>query len=183
MHQTKILFCLVLTICGLVHCEYLTHSEAKRRLGNAGISIKEHRPSCTDRTNKDCTSLDNVRSETIGWLINFKRVAIYDGRQCTFIVTGGTEAGHGGGGKNTHAGGYKIDLRLNTCLDNFIQSGSKNRRNAYFRYVKDVTLRYNRTSFYKAPKYQSGSGAFLLREHNHWDALYPENPVTNWGRG
>lgn len=93
------------------------------------------------------------------------------------------QAGHGGGGKNTHAGGYKIDLRLNTCLDNFIQSGSKNRRNAYFRYVKDVTLRYNRTSFYKAPKYQSGSGAFLLREHNHWDALYPENPVTNWGRG
>lgn len=40
--------------------------------------------------------------------------------------------GHGGGGINTHAGGYKIDLRLNWCLNNFIEHGAKTNQNPTF---------------------------------------------------
>ncbi|OXA53394.1 uncharacterized protein LOC110849579 [Folsomia candida] len=168
MHRKAIVFFVFLLID--VHTGMgvqLSHSAALARLQGAGISLSST-GNCSNRNNRLCTSLENIRSETIDWLIHFKQT-----NNCPFVVTGGTETGHGRRtGVDSHWGGYKVDLRFNSCLNQFIERGSRTGQNSYFRYIG--------TSSY-GPRYRSGSGAILLKESNHWDALWPANPVVNWG--
>ncbi|OXA41208.1 uncharacterized protein LOC110860251 isoform X2 [Folsomia candida] len=150
-HKFVLFFVFLLTIG---QGELLSHHDAVNKL-----RIKLN---CYDanRNNKRCTSLQDIRSDTIDWLINFKRT-----NNCKFVVTGGTEHAHRGKGINTHEGGYKVDLRINDCLNRYIINN--------FHFICNTNL---------GPKYLSGSGAIVLNETKypaHFDALWPAKRVTN----
>ena len=76
------------------------------------------------------------------------------------VITGGTEVGHAGTGRGTHVDGWKLDFRLNSCLEGYV------RRN--FRYVGDVRW---------GLQWKSPSGNVYTKERkkgrfDHWDVLY-----------
>ena len=76
------------------------------------------------------------------FFINFNR--------CMFLFTA-TETGHGNGPGLTHWNGYKIDISLNSCVDNYI------RRWPF------IGNRGDGAAMYKA-----GSGNVYAREKDHW---------------
>ena len=70
---------------------------------------------CSDRNRPTCTSLDQVRCRTIVQLVAFKEAS-----KCAVTVTGGTETGHSSG-TYSHWNGFKIDIGLSTCINNYIK--------------------------------------------------------------
>src|SRR5262245_56985981 len=78
----------------------LTHAEATKRLKDAGVTWSSS-GNCSERTNKKCTSFEQVNSETIDGIISFKRVS-----GCDVNITGGTETGHSTSTRS-HWNGYK----------------------------------------------------------------------------
>jgi len=106
---------------------------------------------CSNRNNPRCTSLDGVRENTINGLQTLKRAS-----NCDIIVTGGTETGHGNGSSRSHWNGYKADIRLNSCINSYIE-----RSFAYIGVRSDG-----------AKMYRSAAGNIYAREENHWDILY-----------
>jgi hypothetical protein len=69
------------------------------------------------------------------------------------VVTGGTESTGGHvSGNYSHRNGYKVDLRLNPTLDNYIET----------RFAKAGTVG-------GYPAYKSSSGNLYVKEGNHWD--------------
>ncbi|CAH1776639.1 unnamed protein product [Owenia fusiformis] len=127
----------------------LSHSEAASMLSDTGISISSS-GGCSDRYDGTCTSLEQIRRATITGTIN--EIKIPSG--CSVTVTGGTETGHSSG-TYSHWNGYKIDLRLNSCLDSYITT----------------TFPFNRWRGSDAV-YRSPSGNDYVKEGNHWDNTY-----------
>jgi len=82
----------------------------RKRLNSAGISI--NKADCTDPSQTDCTSLDNLPEDTISMLLSLRQAC-----SGNITVTGGTEAGHASHGK----GKYPVDIsqndsNLNSCI-------------------------------------------------------------------
>ncbi|OXA39988.1 uncharacterized protein LOC110860957 [Folsomia candida] len=151
---------LLILVC-LVGCASLasaqikyTHAVALQKIQAAGIGISSS-GGCSDRNNPTCTSLENVNINTIdtgsGGITTFKSAS-----GCAVTITGGTETGHASG-TYSHWNGYKVDISLNTCVNNWIT-------NTY-------TFIGNRPGD-GAPQYQSAAGNIYARESNHWDILY-----------
>ncbi len=80
----------------------LSHKEALRRLGEAGIRVNKPEPA---------TSLEGIRKETIDALTEFRRRTGLE-----LVVTGGTEQNHAPGPRS-HANGWKTDIRLTDALE------------------------------------------------------------------
>jgi hypothetical protein len=122
-----------------VSAQTYTDAEARRALSNAGISVNNPEPR---------TSLEGIRRATIDALITLKRAS-----GAEIVVTGGTEStgGHASG-TYSHGNGYKVDLRLNSTLDNYIET----------RFAKAGTVG-------GYPAYKSSSGNLYVKEGNHWD--------------
>jgi hypothetical protein len=104
----------------------LSHSVAAGRISSAGIGISSS-GGCSDRGNRRCTSLEQVRCRTIDGIVALKAAS-----RCTIIITGklkkklnilsgGTETGHAGGPRS-HWEGYKLDFGLNSCINAYIQN-------------------------------------------------------------
>lgn len=129
----------------------LTHAEALSRLRSAGIGISSS-GNCSDRNNRSCTSLEQIRSETIDGIMTLKRAS---SSYCSIIVTGGTETGHSSG-IYSHWNGYKIDIKINSCVSNYITQN--------FKYIG--------TRSDGARQYRSAAGNIYAKESNHWDILY-----------
>lgn len=127
----------------------LTHAQALSRLQAAGIGISSS-GNCSDRNNPSCTSLEQIRSETIDGIIAFKRSS-----GCPVTVTGGTETGHNSG-TYSHWNGYKVDTGLTSCIGNYITGN--------YTYIG---IRGD-----GAPQYRSPAGDIYAKESNHWDILY-----------
>lgn len=89
-----------------------THAQALTALGGSFTVVSSE--SCSDKTKTYCTSLDGVRINTINRLKAFQAAV-----GIPLVITGGTEVGHAGG-TYSHANGYKIDLRVNDTLNNYI---------------------------------------------------------------
>lgn len=100
---------------GVVQSGTAKHEANKARLAAAGITVSST-GNCSDKTKSTCTSLDGMRENTIDQAIVVKKAC-----NCSVVVTGGTEAGHSGG-STSHAAGFKIDLRITSQLDSYIQS-------------------------------------------------------------
>ncbi len=130
---------------------YLTHAEAQAMLSAAGIPVVSS-GNCSDRNNRTCTSLDQIRRNTITGVIGFKQAS-----GCSFNITGGTEIGHSGG-TYSHSNGYKVDISRLSCVTNYIST----------RY----TSIGNRGD--GAPQYRDANGSIYADEYfaNHWDILY-----------
>src|SRR3989344_3352639 len=134
----------------------LAHEEAKQKLADAGITTSST-GDCSDKNNSHCTSLDGVRQSTIDGIIAFKQEC--GGGQCTVNISGGTERGHSTTGACTHGNGCKIDISLNTKLNNYVQ-------NSYEPIGKCFPA--------ASVCYRSPSGQIWAREHNppHWDVAF-----------
>lgn len=130
---------------------YLSDAEARAMLTNAGIPVVSS-GNCTDRNTSTCTSLEQIRRNTINGTIKFKQAS-----GCAVTVTGGTETGHSGG-TYSHWNGYKIDISRTTCVTNYIKA--------------NYTFIGNRGD--GAPQYKDAAGNIYADEYwlNHWDNLY-----------
>lgn len=127
----------------------ITHSSATSQLSAAGITWSSS-GNCSDRYNSSCTSFDGIRQSTIDGIITFKRAS-----GCAVNITAGTEVGHSSG-TYSHWNGYKVDIGLSTCIQNYIS--------AHYTYVGYISgFGYQ----YRAP-----SGNLYTKEGSHWDILF-----------
>lgn len=127
----------------------ISHSSATSQLRAAGISWTSS-GGCSDRNVATCTSFEGIRQATIDGIITFKRAS-----GCAVTITGGTETGHASG-TYSHWNGYKVDIALSACIQNYIS--------AYFTYVGYISgFGY---------QYRAASGNLYTLEGNHWDILY-----------
>ncbi|CAF0733374.1 unnamed protein product [Adineta steineri] len=126
-----------------------THATALAQIKAAGIGISSS-GGCSDRNKPTCTSLDQVRCNTINCL---KVLRTSSG--CALTVTGGTETGHAGG-TYSHSTGYKIDVSLNTCINSYVTN----------------TFTYIGKRGDGADQYRAASGNVYAKEGNHWDITF-----------
>ncbi|UNS97486.1 hypothetical protein MMF93_14025 [Streptomyces tubbatahanensis] len=122
----------------------LTHAQATAKFRGAGVTWTSS-GGCSDRNTPTCTSFDGLRSQTADGAITLKSAS-----GCAVRLTGGTETGHASG-TYSHWNGYKLDMSLSSCLDNYITGTF--------------------TSI-GGSKWKSGSGNVYYREGNHWDVTY-----------
>ncbi|MFH9090320.1 peptidoglycan-binding protein [Streptomyces sp. NPDC017673] len=133
----------------------LSDAQAAARLRTAGIT-RSSSGNCTNRHNKNCTSLQDIRARTIDGVIALKRKS-----GCRIVITGGTEVGHAGG-TYSHWNGYKVDVARTSCVTNYIHAHSrKHHKRGDGAWVWRVT---------------SGGRTVIdyADEHwaNHWDVTY-----------
>jgi hypothetical protein len=126
----------------------LTQSAAVSQLAAAGIGYTSS-GGCTTRSDVNCTSLDQINATTVNDLIAFHRTS-----GCAVLITGGTEVGHETS-TYSHYNGYKVDLRLNTCINSYIRAN----------YVPIVPPTFG------IEQYRDGSNIYTY-EGNHWDVEY-----------
>ncbi|GGP83887.1 hypothetical protein ACWDY7_32335 [Streptomyces calvus] len=129
--------------------KYQTHAQAAAVLKQANISWSSS-GGCSNRGNSRCTSFTKINKATIAGLVAFKKAS-----RCAVRVTGGTERGHASG-TYSHYNGYKADIALNSCVNNYITSR-----------FKHSGKRSDGATLYKSP-----AGNVYAREGNHWDITY-----------
>jgi hypothetical protein len=98
--------------------ERLSDRQADRILDRAGVR-RVSPGDCHNVNRARCTSYQGIQEDTVRGLVKLKR----DSR-CTVVVVNGTEVGNDRDDRRsryTHAGGYKVDLRENRCLDRYIR--------------------------------------------------------------
>lgn len=99
--------------------------------------------------------LAGINQRTVNEVIGLKSAC---GADCEVMVTSATGGTHASGACS-HGNGYKVDLRLNTTLNNFIT-----------RNYSPLPNRSDGAKMYRAP-----SGALYAQEGNHWDIAVPCN--------
>ncbi|KRV49367.1 hypothetical protein AQ490_20450 [Wenjunlia vitaminophila] len=122
----------------------LSHSEAASMFRSSGITWSSS-GNCSDRYNSTCTSFEQINLTTVQGAQTLKSAS-----GCALNITGGTETGHASG-TYSHWNGYKLDMSLSTCLNNYVTGN--------FSYIG-------------SSKWQSGSGNVYYREGDHWDITY-----------
>ena len=130
-----------------------SEQEARGKLGQTGIAINKN--PCPQGVRYQsvpggCTSFDGIKASTLEEIIQLKNTC-----NCPIEITGGTELGHAQN-EVSHANGDKVDLGLNSKLDNYIEKNFKPIRAVYIN-----GLPYAR--------YQAPNGTLYVREGNHWD--------------
>jgi len=128
----------------------MSNGDALNKVRSAGIAVSSS-GGCHDKNNRRCTSLDQVNSGTIDKILTLKRAS-----GCPITITGGTEIGHAGGAYS-HSNGYKLDISLNSCINNYITSS-----------FAHAGRRGDGAEMWKA-----SSGSIYAKEGNHWDIMYP----------
>ena len=123
---------------GCTNC--LTDTQARQTLTSANINIK---------TDGVPANLEGIQQSTVNGVIGLRNDC-----GCTITITSATDS-HAAG--TAHANGYKVDLRLNDGINNYITGN--------FTYIG---LRGDDN----APQYAGPGGAIYAREGNHWDVLY-----------
>ncbi|MEV0009463.1 hypothetical protein [Streptomyces sp. NPDC047973] len=129
----------------------LTHAQAATRLRQAGITwtTSGH---CDDRRRSNCTSFSGIRVRTIQGISALKRNS-----RCPITITGGTERGHASG-TYSHGNGYKLDIKLDRCVNNWIKAHSRRSHDRGDAVVYTGTVR--------------GVRAAYALERNHWDITF-----------
>ncbi len=69
-----------------------SHSEAKSKLAAGGITQLVSSGQCSTKSNKKCTSLQQIHPQVISGIVDFKAKS-----GCNVVITGGTEVGHSAG--------------------------------------------------------------------------------------
>jgi len=142
----------------------LSESDARSKLLANGITVNAQPPQ---------TSLNGVKQATIDETIRMKKECdawmkkYYQNENngvCNVVVTAGTENGPHATGVCSHGNGYKVDLRLSTRLNEFIEKTycCKNPRTNQCG-ICDVRGGDG------ALMYKSPTGAIYAKENNHWD--------------
>jgi len=154
MAKFLVMVFVVISALACASAQKYTHAQALAKIRAVGITISSS-GGCSDRNVPTCTSLEQVRTNSIdtnsGGITTLKTAS-----GCAINVTGGTEVGHASG-TYSHWNGYKIDISISTCINNYI-TGS-------FKFIG------NRPGD-GAPQYQSAAGNIYAKEGNHWDITY-----------
>ncbi len=127
----------------------LSQAQADSRIKAAGIRVYSS-GGCTTRTNRTCTSFEQINDTTVTGIITLKNAS-----GCALTITGGTETGHASG-TYSHWNGYKVDISFSSCIDGYITRS--------FPYIGKRGD--------GAPMYKSAAGNIYARESNHWDITY-----------
>ncbi len=101
--------------------ETYTHADATAALSAKGIMVTSS-GSCSDPTNKACTSLEGIPKSTIDNVIALKEKS-----GCSFNVTGGTETGH----KSHGSGKPIVDVSEAPCLEDKFRNQKSNLGSQY----------------------------------------------------
>lgn len=101
--------------------ETYTHADATAALSAKGIMVTSS-GSCSDPTNKACTSLEGIPKNTIDNVLALKEKS-----GCSFNVTGGTETGH----KSHGSGKPIVDVSEAPCLENIFRNQKSNLGSQY----------------------------------------------------
>lgn len=111
---------------------------------------------CGPGQTSGCTDVGGLRDDTVDGVINLKA---YCGVDCEVVITGGSEGNgiHNESGTYNHINGYKVDLRPNPELNNYIETN----------FTKIPEPRSDGAIGYRDP---SGNTYYL--EGNHWDVTY-----------
>lgn len=133
----------------------LTDSEARAQLRAAGFG---------NDSIKAGVSLEGIKQNTICGIINFKNES---GLNNNIVITSGTDGKHSTRGTYSHINGFKLDLRINQQIDNYIRSN----------YRQGATRR-DGAAYYIGPR---GNGFY--REGNHWDIAFTGSNCHNMTEG
>lgn len=133
----------------------MSDADARQVLVSNGYQVWSS-GNCSAKNNPNCTSFQDIWRHTVDGAVALRKYSGCGG----LVITGGTEVGHSGSGRGSHVDGWKIDYRLNDCLEGYV------RRN--FAYVGDVGW---------GLQWKSPSGNIYTKERqrgsfNHWDVLY-----------
>lgn len=104
----------------------MSDSSARSKLNAAGITI--NKDNCKKFGDTDCTSLDGIPENAINNLITLYNACKSFDSACTFVVTGGTEAGH----KSHGPGKPMIDIRDNGVVRKFLVKARTEKKYANF---------------------------------------------------
>lgn len=132
-----------------------TYGEAEARSLLASNGIGVNKAACGSGVNVGgCTDLEGMRPATVNDVIGLKSSC-----GCEITVTGGTEPGHAAGAQS-HANGYKVDIRPTSDLDAYIQN--------------NFTPIGSRGGAHGGDQYKNpADGAIYTREGDHWDITVP----------
>lgn len=122
---------------------YASHQDGVSALNPGGFTLTSS-GACTDKNNKSCTSLEGIRPTTINRVNELQKKV-----NVPLNITGGTETGHSEKGEYTHGNGYKVDIRPNDTLNNYI----------YTNFTKIGPTKYK----------DSNGNTYYRHEPDHWD--------------
>ncbi|KAJ3300036.1 hypothetical protein HK104_005032 [Borealophlyctis nickersoniae] len=92
-----------------------SQESALKFLDDHGISYKTNWCG-SDRKRITCTSFDMINYYTLSAIAGFKKAS-----GCDIFLTGGTEL-HGSVATDKHYNGFAVDIRTNTCINNYIKT-------------------------------------------------------------
>jgi len=118
----------------------LTDVVARQNLSAAGISVNKANCSSPQATN--CTSLEGIPAITISNLIALKNACKQFNASCSFVVTGGTEAGH----KSHGSGNPMIDIREDAVVTSFLKDVKAKKQYANYAIGQVCTVSQNNLS-------------------------------------
>jgi hypothetical protein len=127
----------------------LSEADARAFLQRLNIGVKD---ACSVGTASNCVNLDGIKVVTLNEVFSLGQIVGGN----NIYVTGGTE-GCGTvhrSGQYSHCNGYKIDLRFNDRLNNYIESN-----------FEKIGIRSDRAELYRNPL----TGAIYAKESDHWD--------------
>lgn len=131
---------------------------AKDRLENYGIKFGF--PFCTSGQTSNCVDLEGIRLNTVDGVMSLKDAC----GDCDIVLNAGTERDNHSVGPHSHMNGFKVDIKTNKVLDDYImntftESGKDKNGNRIFisKYTSGV---------YTYEKNLKGGGY-------HWDVFYP----------
>ncbi|WP_446663831.1 hypothetical protein [Flexivirga sp. B27] len=127
----------------------LSQSKAASQFKAAGVTSSST-GGCTTRSNKHCTSYEQINQTTVSGVITLKKAS-----GCAIRITGGTEVGHASG-TYSHYNGYKVDIAKSSCLNSYVKN--------HFTYVGKRGDGF--------PQWKAASGNLYCDEGNHWDVTY-----------
>lgn len=134
----------------------LSDSDARAQLRAAGLGPDNI---------KAGVSLEGIKQNTICGIINFKNESGLN----NIVITSGTDGMHSTRGTYTHKNGFKLDLRINPQIDNYIRSNPNYRQGQ---------TRRDGAAYYIGPR---GNGFY--REGNHWDIAFTGSNCHNMTEG
>lgn len=135
--------------------QLLTHDQAKVALATSGFTIISS-GSCSDQQNKNCTSLDNIHSDTVAGLIALKTAC----SECyRLAITGGTETGHAEGGYS-HESGFKADI-----------SNTRENGAAFISFISNQVLVQEKETMTTGGFYNITIGGFTYEVHPEGDHM------------
>ena len=125
---------------------------------------------------KNCTSLDNMRLETIDQIVWLQEQC-----DCSVRVTGGTESGHTvkKGNPFNHRNGYKFDISQNPDVNSFIIDNCVVNDACLMDVRGDGAVRYTYNQGTHIVSYADEADA---AGGSHWDVLVKPFPPKKTGK-